>query len=177
MTTTKLISLLTPKRTWFQFRLVTLLVCVAVICVVLALRVSRQDKRRVAIAGIESVGGKIIYLSEWTGKGVIFAAGIKLDIPQLSLSERLLGDDPSNTIVAVYFEPNWKVTDVVLANTLPFTKMRVLVMGSNHITDAGLLRLKALSGLQLVTVDANRDVTEAGVAEFQKALPKCKIER
>ena len=42
------------------------------------------------------------------------------------------------------------------------------------ITDAGLLRLKRLTKLQRLVLDFTK-VTDAGVADLQKALPDCKI--
>ena len=42
------------------------------------------------------------------------------------------------------------------------------------ITDAGLLRLKRLTKLQRLVLDFTK-VTDAGVADLQKALPNCKI--
>jgi len=166
-----------PRRRWLQFSLGTLLLFVAALCVLLAVRSNRQNNRRVAIAKIESLGGEIEYLSAWIDKKGMYVAGIKVDVPRLSLWARILGDNPATCIVAIYFRPEWKLTDADLVYVLSFSEMRILVMGSNQITDAGLLSLSSLSGLVYVVVRANRDVTEAGVAGLQKALPKCRIER
>ncbi|MEE3369040.1 MAG: hypothetical protein VX346_06840 [Planctomycetota bacterium] len=43
------------------------------------------------------------------------------------------------------------------------------------ITDAGLIQLKELNSLQSLELDDNQ-VTDAGVAELQRALPNCEIE-
>ena len=44
------------------------------------------------------------------------------------------------------------------------------------ITDAGLVHLKGLTNLQELDLSRTR-TTDAGVAELQKALPNCKIEK
>jgi hypothetical protein len=43
-----------------------------------------------------------------------------------------------------------------------------------QITDAGLEHLKGLKNLKAVNLRATK-VTDAGVADLQKALPNCKI--
>jgi hypothetical protein len=53
--------------------------------------------------------------------------------------------------------------------------VRVVIRGQK-ITDAGLKELAALKNLRLLTLQYT-EVTDAGVAELQKALPNCKIER
>ena len=43
-----------------------------------------------------------------------------------------------------------------------------------RITDAGLVHLKELTSLETLTLSETQ-VTDAGVAELQQALPDCKI--
>jgi hypothetical protein len=43
------------------------------------------------------------------------------------------------------------------------------------LTDTGLSELKALSRLTYINLRGNK-VTAAGVADFQKALPECRVE-
>jgi len=53
------------------------------------------------------------------------------------------------------------------------TKLEELNLGGNQLTDVkGLENLKQLKELEL---HGNPDLTKAQIAEFQKALPKCKI--
>ena len=47
-------------------------------------------------------------------------------------------------------------------------------MSDIQITDAGLVHLKGLTGLQTLNL-AGTKVTDAGVAELKKALPNCEI--
>ena len=42
------------------------------------------------------------------------------------------------------------------------------------ITDAGLVHLKGMTGLSMLLLQGTK-VTDAGVADLQKALPDCKI--
>jgi hypothetical protein len=44
------------------------------------------------------------------------------------------------------------------------------------ITDAGLVNLKGLAGLQELYVSSTK-ITDAGVADLQKALPNCEISK
>ena len=54
------------------------------------------------------------------------------------------------------------------------TSLKVLDLGGAGITDANLQQLKQLVNLKELSLDDNQ-VTAAGVAELQKALPDCKI--
>ena len=46
----------------------------------------------------------------------------------------------------------------------------------SKITDAGLVHLKGLTNLRLLSLKKTQ-ITSAGIAELQKALPNCKIEK
>ncbi len=65
----KLVDLLTPKRTWFQFRLRTLFALVAMLCIPLAwlaLRLPEKRRERAAVAMVNEFGGTVNY--DWEGK-------------------------------------------------------------------------------------------------------------
>ena len=49
-----------------------------------------------------------------------------------------------------------------------------LSLHDTKITDAGLVHLKGLTGLQSLGLSGPK-ITDAGVADLQKALPNCKI--
>ena len=51
-----------------------------------------------------------------------------------------------------------------------------LTLNRTQLTDSGLAHLKGLSGLQELGL-AGTKVTDAGIADFGAALPKCKIHR
>ena len=71
----------------------------------------------------------------------------------------------------VVVTPNPKPTNVVPEK---LTKLTYLDLGGNQLTDVpkGLEKLTKLEGLNLI---GNSDLTKAQIAEFQKALPKCRI--
>ena len=48
--------------------------------------------------------------------------------------------------------------------------------GFSQLTDAGLVHLKGLTQLQDLNL-FDTDITDAGIAELQKALPNCEIEK
>jgi hypothetical protein len=56
------------------------------------------------------------------------------------------------------------------------TQLRMLNLSYTPITDAGLAWLKGLVHLQALDVEATK-VTNAGIKEFQKVLPKVKVVR
>jgi len=55
------------------------------------------------------------------------------------------------------------------------TYLSSLELYGTKITDAGLVYLKGLTNLTFLTL--SKEVTDAGVAELQKALPNCVISR
>jgi hypothetical protein len=52
---------------------------------------------------------------------------------------------------------------------------KLWIPGNDQITDAGLVHLKGLTNLECLDVKWTK-VTEAGVKDLQKALPKCAID-
>jgi len=93
------------------------------------------------------------------------------------------------------------VTDAGLKNLVGLKELKTLYVGGTKVTDAGLKNLATLKGLQMLELDGTgvtdaglkdlatlkdlrelrladcKGVTDAGVAELQKALPDCKIDR
>jgi hypothetical protein len=68
-----------------------------------------------------------------------------------------------------------KITDNGLAQLKGLTNLRQLTLGNNpKITDEGLTPLKGLTNLRDLDV-TRTEVTDAGVKELQKTLPKVKI--
>jgi hypothetical protein len=57
----KMLTLITPTRRWTQFRLVTMLLLVSILCVWLAIAVHRANKQREAVAAIGWIGGIVAY--------------------------------------------------------------------------------------------------------------------
>jgi hypothetical protein len=70
-----------------------------------------------------------------------------------------------------------KVTDAGLKELAELKGLKELHLQETKVTDAGLKELAGLKGLQELHLRGCREVTDAGVAELQKALPDCKIRR
>jgi len=58
---TKIVTALTPKRSWAQFSLATMFVIVTVLCVWLAAHVRATNRQRAALAAIKELGGRWFY--------------------------------------------------------------------------------------------------------------------
>ena len=67
-------------------------------------------------------------------------------------------------------------TDAGMVHLKGLTKLEALVLGGTKITDAGLVHIKGLTQLQDLGLQQTK-VTDAGVADLQKALPNCEIEK
>jgi hypothetical protein len=168
-----------PRR-FFQFSLATMLVFVAAICVVLAVRVNRQEKRRAAIAKIEKLGGEIIYLSEMNKRQndlVKSEGGKNVIVPRVGVFARIMRDDPSTNASVVMFGNDGNLTDAELAMLSTLPEIETLLIGDNPVTDAGLMNLASWPNLLFVYITERSQVTDEGIAEFQKIKPKCLVER
>ena len=69
------------------------------------------------------------------------------------------------------------VTDAGLKEVARVTSLTSLYVGGNALTDAGLADLSALARLKTLTIINSPQLTAAGIARLQKALPECKIAR
>jgi len=69
------------------------------------------------------------------------------------------------------------VTNAGLNCLTPLTRLQWLDLNDTRVNDDGLLRLRAFTGLNRLQVHRCTLVTDAGVAELQKALPNCRIEQ
>ena len=67
------------------------------------------------------------------------------------------------------------VTDAGLVHLKSLTEMQQLWLDTNYqVTDAGLVHLKGMTNLTYLRLNKTQ-VTDAGVAELQQALPNCAI--
>ncbi|WP_406700791.1 prenyltransferase/squalene oxidase repeat-containing protein [Singulisphaera sp. Ch08] len=69
-----------------------------------------------------------------------------------------------------------KITDAGLTHLKRLPQLRSLAIENATITDSGLANLKVLTCLENLNIKGAK-VTDAGIQEFQKALPKVKVER
>ena len=95
--------------------------------------------------------------------------------PKARLLTTLLGD--TRFVLGVYFEDENDLTDANLACLLPFDELQVIVLGNNSVTDAGLISLASLPNVVYVELFGNTNVTDDGIARFEKALPNCVVWR
>lgn len=138
----KIVALLKPKRRWAQFSLGTMFVVVAVICVWLAVVVSRAHRQRDAVAAITAHHGLIKttplgpgWLARWLGPEYT-ARVTSVDFATKCGSRYSNADFPS-------------VTDAELAPLAALPDVRVLELGNNPaLTDEALFYLRGSSYLE-----------------------------
>jgi hypothetical protein len=70
---------------------------------------------------------------------------------------------------------NARVGDAGMASFKNCTKLRQVQLGGTRITDETLAQLKKNPDLELVSIWGANNITAAGIAALQRALPKCKI--
>jgi hypothetical protein len=70
-----------------------------------------------------------------------------------------------------------KVTDNGLRTASGWRGLSELCLFGTAISDEGLRHLEALKGLRVLNLQYCPRITDAGVAQLQKALPNCKIHR
>ena len=68
-----------------------------------------------------------------------------------------------------------QITDAGLVHLKGMRDLQQLDLMSTKVTDAGLIHLKPLTSLKQLVLDGCTTLTNAGVAELQRALPDCKI--
>jgi hypothetical protein len=169
---TKLMSMLTPKRRWAQFRLRTLFVLVAIAtvpCVWLSWRVQAKRRDREAISEIENLGGGVLY--DWQRDRMTRLADFddaENDAPGARWLRKLLGDDffAAVSLVSVPVD----IADAQLVHVEVLTGLNSLELHGPQLTDAGLEHLKGLKRLESLTLD-NTGVTDAGL-EHLKGLTR-----
>jgi len=69
-----------------------------------------------------------------------------------------------------------QITDEGLVHLKALTGLQSLSLSGNKITDAGLVHLKGLTKLQVLGLRGTQ-VTDQGVADLKKALPNCGIQK
>ena len=107
---------------------------------------------------------------------VVSCPSINVTVPDPLPATVRLSVNCSTLNVALQLRAASIVTVAVCAFPLQFPcfALQSLDLRKTEITDAGLVNLKGLTGLQWLYLMGTK-VTEAGVAELKKALPNCKI--
>ncbi|MEE3369013.1 MAG: hypothetical protein VX346_06690 [Planctomycetota bacterium] len=70
---------------------------------------------------------------------------------------------------------NTNISDATLMRLKGLTKLQALGLRRTRVTNQGLVHLQNLTNLRSLVLGGR--ITDAGVAELQKALPNCDIER
>jgi Leucine-rich repeat (LRR) protein len=156
----KLLSMLTPKRAWVQFRLKTIFVLVVVVAVPCGLfkwKVEPKWREREAIAELRLSGADIWYDWEFKRNGG--------QPPGPSWLRRTLGDDFFASGVHVRFDQFGTVTDAALTPLERLDDVDWLWSRATRITDAGLRHIAHLKNLRTLALTGSQ-VTDAGLKEF-----------
>jgi hypothetical protein len=183
-----------PKRRWYQFSLVTLMIVVTVAIVAFGgwvqyRRQRAQENRGLVATSEKATKTAMAALEEKGGWAYSFYEERR---PQSWLEERFDdpgdADDPTGVLMVtlVNLEFPW-ITDADLIHLKGLTDVRLLRLNTN-ITDAGLEHLKGMTNLQLLDLRGSNtqyvevkfhssSITDEGVKKLQQALPNCKIER
>ncbi|HEV3005129.1 MAG TPA: hypothetical protein VGX78_11750, partial [Pirellulales bacterium] len=151
MPLTKIVSWLTPKRRWFQFKLRTMLASVAVVAAamgVFGVRWFRSVQEERALAAIKDAGGLVARNQEGAVDRV-YLAGEQFDDERF---EQLLP----------HLQHIWRLRELDLVH--------------NAVSDAGLEHVKRLSNLRELYLFRTK-VTAEGVRDLRQALPRLAVKR
>jgi hypothetical protein len=160
-------------------------------------RAPYEDGEEKALAHAEKLGAKVVRKKEGgpgdppitvdlSGKAVTDAdlkgfAGFR-NLTRLNLSGTAVGAAGLKELAGVYSLahldlskcPN--VNDAAAKELGKFEGLSTLVLAGTAVTDAGLKELAPAAALASLDVSQTK-VTDAGVAELQKALPRCKVKK
>ena len=139
-------------------------------------------KREADAAAIEKLGGKVERDASAAGHPVV-----KVSLPTCTClpdDSHLVRLESLTDLRRLELRNDCKssrLTDEGLVHLRTLTKLEYLHLGDSGggrgITDAGLVHLKKLTNLKELVVGDNRDVTEAGLLDLQRALPQTTIKR
>lgn len=178
-----------PKRRWYQYRLRTLLVFMALVGLAVrliadpALKARRQDNAAEAIrasgGACATCQGKAMFPA-WMPKWVhdCFAPNLPLSVSHVFLQQRagneqlaVLVDLPDVVFLKI---DDCRVTDAGLAKLRGLTNLRGVAIANTRITDAGLDALKPLKKLNYLYLDGTA-MTAGAVERFWRAKRTCEI--
>lgn len=67
------------------------------------------------------------------------------------------------------------ITDAGLVHVKKLTKLQYIGLGGTQVTDAGMAELKALTKLSTLHLGRNTQISQAGMNELKRALPRLTI--
>jgi hypothetical protein len=163
-------------RPWFRFRAQTgWIVATLVGCCLVAIGVKVVEGRRqqTAVVALQQLGGEVYYDYEFNSQGLYLANST---LPEPEWLRALLGDDFFRNVHWISLGGQL-VTDTGLQNLQGLSRLEWLSLNNAPaVTYAGLEQLRALNQLDELYLYGTQ-VTAAGVARLQRALPRCDIQR
>jgi hypothetical protein len=151
-----------PRLRWFQFRLRSLLIIVALVafaCSWLAVRIQKVKRQMETIAAIEKLGGLVLPPAP---SGPVWG---------LALSGINAVDDIEHVDLT-----GTQMTDADLRDLDGLSHLHSLWLGGTSITDEGMGHLMGMRELNELDLDATF-VSDAGIENLQRALPNCTISK
>ena len=158
-----------PKRRWLQFRLRTLLLIVAVLCVPLAwvgVRLNQKRRERAAVAAIRDLNGYISY-DWWDNAG-------KSTPPGPQWLRAIFGDDFFADVASIEIYNYRDLVDGDLVHLKVFKRLRTLSISggsSKLVTDAGVAFLTGMKDIERLLL-CNMQLTDAGLSSIIKGMDR-----
>lgn len=176
---------------WFQYRLRTLLVVIAIIAIWLGVIGQRAWRQKYVVDRIRSLGGTVAYDFQKQKGGRWNEFDLKNSPPGPGWLRRFIGDDYFETVVQIDFSkmpitdgdlavldnlPNanalecicfdyTKISNDGLAHIERFGGLYMLSLWHTGISDRGLIHLRNLTGLRDLVLD-NTEITDAGMVNL-----------
>jgi hypothetical protein len=154
------------KQRWYQLSWTAMvgLVLFAAVAVYYSIPVWHAWREHMAVAAIREAGGEVSLLK---GTNFIFKDAF-------SVAGRVPINPPASPKENEKFNYTSGITDAEMEYVGRFSELTRIDLEGCAITDAGLQPLKELTKLELVRLK-NTKVTPEGIAELQRALPRCQI--
>jgi hypothetical protein len=159
----KLMSLLTPKRRWAQFRLRSLFVLVAIAavpCAWLAWKMEHWRREQKAITALTELGGMVYYHDQFKREDFRNYSNRKPPGPQWV--RRLFGDDFFANVAVVRLSQEMRDADIAQLRTMP--RLREII-GWSSITDSGLTNICQISTLKRLDLH-HAKITDSGLRQL-----------
>jgi hypothetical protein len=154
-------------RLRFQFSVRSLVVLVVAVAVPLGwfgMKMREAERQRKAVEAIEKLSGTVVYDYE-----------LDKSLNPAWLRELVGEDFFANVHWVIWLSDKWHDhANEVLKHIKVLPNVRELSFHGKNVTDAGLEKLKGLTGLRPLNL-CNTQVTVQGIEELRKALPNCRI--
>ena len=175
-----------PKRRWYQFSLLALLLLTTVISVPLGWLAYERNKvrqREAAIAAIKKRNGSILFneplRSDWlrwllndTSEGSILSVDFDNNSKDADLADVAILTEIEQ--IGFFGETPFQVTDAGLVHLANLTKLTSINLDSTQVTDAGLVHLANLTKLTDIHLD-DTQVTDAGLVHLAGLKELCTL--